>query len=237
MLTVSNLSVSVDAKPILDRFSFTFAKGKSYALLGPNGCGKSTLAQTLMGHPHYTLKRGGKILLGGKDIARLTPEKRATRGLFLAFQNPLPLPGIRVGDLLRLALEKKIDPVVLHKRIRAVAEKLHIKEELLERSLNDDFSGGEKKKLEALQAILLAPSVAIFDEIDTGVDVDALKQITTTLKRELPAESTTIFITHSAKLLKYIRPDEILVMKQGRLVATGGMELAKRIESDGFDSI
>lgn len=234
MLILTNLSVSADQKPILDRFSFTFAPGKSYALLGPNGCGKSTLAQTLMGHPHYRVKRGGKIVLAGKDITRLAPEKRAALGLFLAFQNPLPLSGVRIGDLLRLALEKKIDPVVLHKRIRTMAAKLHIQEELLGRSLNDGFSGGEKKKLEALQAILLAPTIAIFDEIDTGVDVDALKQIAKTLQTELPAESTTIFITHSAKLLKYIRPDEILVMKSGKLVATGGMELAKKIETQGF---
>lgn len=237
MLTVSNLSVSVDKKPLLDRFSFAFKEGKTYALLGPNGCGKSTLAQTLMGHPHYAVKRGGKIALAGKDLVRLAPEKRAALGLFLAFQNPLPLPGIRAGELLRLALEKRIDPVVLHKRIRTIAAKLHIKEELLERSLNDGFSGGEKKKLEALQAILLAPSVAIFDEIDTGVDVDALKLIAKTLQTELPAESTTIFITHSAKLLKYIKPDEILVMKSGKLVATGGMDLAKAIERNGFDSL
>lgn len=237
MLTLAHLSASIEGKKILDDISFVFQKGRSYALMGPNGSGKSTLATALMGHPHITLSRTTKILLGNKNIKNLSPDKRAHLGIFLSFQTPLTLPGITVFELLRLALEKKMDPVTLHQKVKLFATELHVKDELLKRSLNDGFSGGEKKKLEALQAVLLAPRFALFDEIDTGVDVDALKTIASFLKKYLPKETTLVFITHSTRLLSIIKPQEVLVIKNGQLVKTGTGALAKKIEEKGFENI
>ncbi len=237
MLSIRNLSVSVEGKKILHDFSFDFKSGKTYALMGPNGSGKSTLASALMGHPKYALARGSKILIGSKNLKNLSPDERAKLGVFLSFQTPMELAGVTVFELLRLALEKKIAPVALHKLVAEYAKELRIKDELLKRSLNAGFSGGEKKKLEALQAALLEPRFAIFDEIDTGVDVDALKTITKFLAKHLPRETTLVFITHSTRLLKAIAPDKVLVLRDGRLAKTGGTALAKQIEAKGFDSI
>lgn len=237
MLTLQNFSVAVEGKKILHDFTFDFLPGKTYALMGPNGSGKSTLASAIMGHPKYSLSRSSKILLERKNLKSLSPDERARLGVFLSFQTPMELAGVTVFELLRLALEKKIAPVELHTLVGKYARELHIKDELLKRSLNAGFSGGEKKKLEALQAVLLAPRYAIFDEIDTGVDVDALKTIAKFLKRHLPKETTLVFITHSTRLLKAIAPDKVLVLRDGRLVKTGTALLAKKIEEKGFDSI
>jgi Fe-S cluster assembly ATP-binding protein len=243
MLTLKNLSVSIEAKKILTDVSFVFKPGKTYALMGPNGSGKSTLASAIMGHPNIKYSSASKILFGkklarrGGNIKTLSPDKRAHLGIFLSFQTPMTLPGVTVFELLRLALEKSIDPVTLHKKVALYAKELHIKDELLKRSLNDGFSGGEKKKLEALQAVLLAPQFALFDEIDTGVDVDALRTIAHFLKKHLPKTTTLVFITHSSRLLKYIKPHEVLILKNGRLMKTGTGALAKKIEISGFESI
>ena len=237
MLSIEHLTASVAKKRILDDISYSFDSGKTYAILGPNGSGKSTLASIIMGHPDFTLARTSKLLWNGKNIKSLSPDKRALLGLSMTFQNPLTLSGVSVRDLLRSALEKKYDVFALYQKIQAAAKSLHIKDELLSRSLNDGFSGGEKKKLEALQIALIEPKFVLFDEIDTGVDVDALKTITLFLKRSLPKESTLVFITHSAKLLKYMRPDEVLVIKGGRLVASGGPALAAAIEKNGFSDL
>jgi Fe-S cluster assembly ATP-binding protein len=237
MLNIRNLSVSIEKKQILKDISLDFKPGKTYAIMGPNGSGKSTLASAIMGHPDITYARASKLLIGNKNIKNLSPDKRAALGLALSFQTPLALPGVTVSDLLRIATEKRLDPVALHHMIRAYAKELHISDELLKRSINDGFSGGERKKLEALQIAILEPTFIMFDEIDTGVDVDALRTITTFLKKRLPKTTTKVFITHSAKLLKYVRPDVVVVLKQGRLVKTGKAALAKRIEKDGFDKI
>lgn len=236
MITLSHLSASIGDKKILHDISFSFQPGKVYALMGPNGSGKSTLASTIMGHPDIQIPRSSKIMLGKKNIKSLGPDKRSRMGVFLSFQSPLEIAGVSVFDLLRIALEKKIDPVSLHRQVKAHAEELHIKDELLKRSLNVGFSGGEKKKLEALQAVMLTPNFALFDEIDTGVDVDALKSIATFLKKHLPKETTLVFITHSTRLLKYINPDEVLIMKNGSLVHSGGASLATTIEQSGFEA-
>ncbi len=204
--------------------------------MGPNGSGKSTLASTIMGHPDIKATRLSKILLGEKNIKTLTPDKRSRLGIFLSFQSPLEIAGVSVFDLLRIALEKKYDPLSLHRQVKAYAKELRIKDELLKRSLNVGFSGGEKKKLEALQAVMLAPAFAIFDEIDTGVDVDALKSIAAFLKKHLPRETTLVFITHSTRLLRYINPDEVLIMKNGSLVHSGAASLAITIEQSGFEA-
>ena len=244
MITLENLSASIESKKILSNISFVFKPGKTYALMGPNGSGKSTLASAIMGHPNIRYSRASKIFIGGKparptggNIKTLSPDKRAALGIFLSFQTPLEIPGVTVFDLLRIALEKKMDPVTLHREVKAYAKELKIKDELLKRSLNEGFSGGEKKKLEALQAVMLKPQFALFDEIDTGVDVDALKTISQFLKKHLPKETTLVFITHSTRLLKYVSPDEVLVIKSGRLVKSGKASLAKFIEEKGFESL
>ena len=237
MLTLENLSVSIGKKKILNDISFQFKPGTTYALMGPNGSGKSTLASAIMGHPDIQFSRASKILLDTKNLKNLSPDKRSHLGIFLSFQTPLEIPGVTVFDLLRIALEKKMDPVTLHRQVQAYAQELHIPDELLKRSLNVGFSGGEKKKLEALQAVMLQPQFALFDEIDTGVDVDALKIISKFLKKHLPKETTLVFITHSTRLLKYINPDEVLVIKDGRLVKSGKASLAKIIEEKGFEAL
>lgn len=237
MLTLQNLSAAIGEKKILKNISFSFKPGKTYALMGPNGSGKSTLSSAIMGHPNLRYSRASKILAHSKNIKTLSPDKRSALGIFLSFQTPLEIPGVTVFDLLRIALEKTMDPVTLHKQIRQYAKELHIKDELLKRSLNVGFSGGEKKKLEALQAVMLKPQFALFDEIDTGVDVDALKTISKFLKKNLPKETTLVFITHSSRLLKYVTPDEVLVMKDGSLVKTGGAKLVKEIEQSGFEAL
>ncbi|MBP7060503.1 MAG: Fe-S cluster assembly ATPase SufC [Candidatus Moranbacteria bacterium] len=236
MLTLQHLSVSIGDKKILDDISCVFQPGKTYALMGPNGSGKSTLASALMGHPAIRYSRTSKIMLEKKNIKTLAPDERAHVGIFLSFQTPLEIPGVTIFDLLRIALEKKMDPVALHKQVKRYAKELRISDELLKRSLNVGFSGGEKKKLEALQAVMLAPRFALFDEIDTGVDVDALKTIAQFLKKHLPPETTLVFITHATRLLKYVRPDTVLVMKEGRLVKTGDARLAQKIEIQGFEA-
>ncbi|MFZ1626315.1 MAG: Fe-S cluster assembly ATPase SufC [Candidatus Moraniibacteriota bacterium] len=237
MLSLQNLSVSVEGKKILHTFNFDFLPGKTYVLMGPNGSGKSTLASAIMGHPKYRLSQTSKMLIGGRNLKKLSPDERAQLGVFLSFQTPMELAGVTVFELLRLALEKKIAPVELHKLVAKYANELRIKDDLLKRSLNAGFSGGEKKKLEALQAVLLQPHFAIFDEIDTGVDVDALKTITLFLAKHLSKETTLVFITHSTRLLKAIRPDTVLILKDGHLMKTGTAALAKQIEAKGFDSI
>lgn len=237
MLRLNNLSVSADGKEILHDISYDFLPGTTYALLGPNGSGKSTLGNTLMGHPHYTPSKESFAIWQDEDLLHLTPDERAKRGIFLSFQNPLPLAGVSVMDLLRMTLvtSKKTDAMTLHKQVRAYAAELNIKEELLKRSLHDGFSGGEKKKIEALQAALLRPTLAIFDEIDTGVDVDALRQITSFLKTHLPKEATLIYITHSHKLLSSLKPEHVLILKNGALVKSGDAGLASEIEQNGFE--
>ena len=237
MLSIKHLTASIEGRQILHSLSYTFEPGKTYALMGPNGSCKSTLAHAVLGRPDVVYSRQSQILMGKKSMKSLSPDKRANLGLFMSFQNPLPLPGVTVFELLRMALEKRLDPVELYARVKEGAEALHIKEELLRRSLNEGFSGGEKKKMEALQAALLAPKVAIFDELDTGVDVDALKIITAFLKKQLPKDTARIFITHSTRLLKVLKPDEVLVLIEGKIVKTGGKELALEIERKGFQSL
>jgi Fe-S cluster assembly ATP-binding protein len=251
MLTLDHLSVSIGDKKILHDISFAFKPGKTYALMGPNGSGKSTLASAIMGHPDIRYTRLSKVLWKGRparhtpvvktgvggNVKGLAPNFRAELGIFLSFQAPLEIPGVTIFDLLRIALEKKMDPVVMHRQVQAYAKELKMKDELLRRSLNVGFSGGERKKLEALQAVMLAPQFALFDEIDTGVDVDALKTIAKFLKKHLPKTTTLVCITHSTRLLKYVSPDQVLIMKEGRLVKTGGASLAKTIEQSGFESL
>jgi Fe-S cluster assembly ATP-binding protein len=240
MLTIQNISVSIEDKKIISDFSFTFEKGKTYVIMGPNGSGKSTLANTLMGHPSYAVSGAGKktpvISLGKTDLLELDAHKRAREGMFMTFQSPLSLAGVSVYQLLQLAVGDKMDPLTLRRKIDATAKKLHIAPELLLRSLNEGASGGEKKKLEVLQASVLNKPVQIFDEIDTGVDVDALAHIATFLKAN-QKKNTYIIITHYNRILKYLKPDQVLVLQKGKLTKVGGYQLAKQIEKSGYAAI
>jgi len=234
MLRIKNLSVAVGEKKIIEDFNFTFHKNKVYALMGPNGSGKSTLAYTLMGHPSYEIIRG-EIKLNNIDLISLSADKRAKLGLFLSFQSPLMLSGVNLFQLLRVAVTGNVDPVELQKRIEAGAKKLRLKKEVLYRSLNDGASGGERKKLELLQAMILEPKILILDEIDTGVDIDALKLIANFLK-EFKKDRIIIMITHYHRILKHLDPDQVLVLIDGKLVKIGGPELAKKIDEMGYSN-
>jgi Fe-S cluster assembly ATP-binding protein len=236
MLTLRNLSVSIGEKSILKKIDYTFEKGKIYAIMGPNGSGKSTLASSVMGHPLYELSDTSDIIFNNESIKDLKPEERAQKGIFLTFQSPLSLSGVTLFQLLRYAMSGKMDPLVLRQTIQAYAKKLHVKEELLSRSLNDGFSGGERKKMEVIQAAIINPEIIFFDEIDTGVDVDALRSIATFLL-DIQKGKTLVFITHYQRILKYLKPDNVLVIKDGELKKVGDSSLVEQIEEKGYESI
>lgn len=236
MLDLKNITVSVQNKKILKEFTYSFEKNKVYVVMGPNGSGKSTLAYTLMGNPVYELtlkKKSDGIYFDSVNLHELDVQKRAEAGIFLSFQNPLSLSGITPYQLLQLALSGKVNPLTLRKNIQKIAKQLKIPEELLSRSLNDGASSGEKKKLEVLQAAVLDKPIQIFDEVDTGVDVDALKTIATFLHKNKKGK-TYIVITHYNRILKYLKPDKVLVLTDGRLIKTGDAKLAQRIEKRGY---
>lgn len=236
MLTIKKLSVHAGKKEILKEIDFSFEKGKIYAVMGPNGSGKSTLAYTLMGHPTYIVNGKSKVMFEGKNITSEKPEVRSKKGIFLSFQTPLSLSGVKVSQLLQLALQGKKDPLAIREEIKKYAHELKIHDELLSRSLNDGASGGEKKKIEVLQAAVLDKKVLIFDEIDTGVDVDALKTIAQFLMKHKRGK-TYIIITHYNRILRYLTPDKILVLIGGKLKKVGGPKLADTIEEVGYENI
>lgn len=241
MLTLKNISANIEGKEILHTIELTFQPGTTTALLGPNGSGKSTLGNTLMGAPFIELAAASSIIFDGTDITHTPTHERAQMGIFMTFQSPLPLSGVSAMDLFRSALvtgkRKKYSAKELHTLVHQYAEELAIPKELLKRSLNEGFSGGERKKMEALQAVLFEPRVIIFDELDTGVDVDALKTITSFLQKNLRPDTIRIFITHSHKLLTLYRPDHVVVLKKGVVVKTGGHTLAEEIEKNGFTEL
>lgn len=237
MLELRNISVKVGSKPILKNLSLHIRKGEIAVLMGPNGSGKSTLAHAIAGNPAFTVGRSGSILFQGKPIKNLPPEKLAGLGIFLSFQNPLPLPGVSVLDLLRLAREGKEDPLALRTRSKAYAKELGIEETLLFRPIHDGFSGGEKKKIETLQAGILEPRLLILDEIDSGADVDALRKIARFIGKHRTDGSSILIITHSTKILRYLRPDRVFVMRDGSIARSGTSELAAEIERKGFESL
>ncbi len=241
MLQLNNLHVSVAGKEILKGIDFTFEKGKTYAVMGPNGSGKSTLAYAIMGHPAYSitndeLEMTNSILLNGTDISEMEADERAREGVFLSFQSPLALSGVKVFQLLQLALNGKKDPLKIREEARAYAKELGIKEELLNRSLNEGASGGERKKMEVLQAAVLEKDLLIFDEVDTGVDVDSLKSISQFLTKH-KKNKTYIVITHYNRILQYLKPDHVLIMIDGKIVKVGGPELAQEIEKNGYNDL
>ncbi len=236
MLTVKNLSVWVKNKKILHNVSYVFDKPGIYVLMGPNGSGKSTFALSLMGHTDYTIDAKTRIIYNLKHLTKLSPDKRAKKGIFLSFQSPPVLTGVTVFQLLRIALDGKIDPYELYQSILKHSKKLQISKEILDRPLHAGASGGERKKLEMLQAGILNPGVVIFDEIDTGVDVDAIKTFSAYIKDNFK-NSIVIFITHNLRIFRYITPYKVLVMKKGTIIRSGGIDLIKTIEQKGFEPL
>ncbi len=236
MLQFKNVSVSIEEKEILKNIDFTFEEGKIYAIMGPNGSGKSTMANTIMGHPSYKLSEESELLMDGEEIKELEANERAEKGIFLSFQSPLSLSGVRVYQLLQMALNGKKDPVAIRREAQAVAKELKISEELLGRSLNEGASGGERKKMEVLQAAVLDKKLLIFDEVDTGVDVDALKSISQFLDNHRQGK-TYIVITHYNRILHYLKPDYVLVIADGKIAKVGDHMLAEEIEKNGYEKV
>jgi Fe-S cluster assembly ATP-binding protein len=243
-LEIQDLHVSIENKPLLKGVSMTIHQGEIHALMGPNGTGKSTLAYTLMGHPGYTVTCG-KILLDGTDILGFSPEERSRLGLFLAFQYPVAIPGVSVANFLRTAInarQRALDPQdkgipvpEFRKMLKSKLEMLQIPVEFAGRYLNEGFSGGEKKRVEVLQLAVLMPKFAILDETDSGLDIDALRIVASGVEAISGPELGILVITHYQRILNYIHPQFVHVMYDGRIVESGGAELAVRLEEKGYE--
>lgn len=256
-LSIKNLRVSVEGKEVLKGVTLTVAPGQVHAVMGPNGSGKSTLAYALLAHPQYQVK--SEIRIGKKDLLGLATEERARAGLYLAVQSPIAIPGVTVMELLRTAYQQlhgdhqevknqKIQNPVLARRwqahgmglveftalVKESAKALHLDESFLQRSIHDGFSGGEKKKVEMLQALVLAPKFSIFDEIDTGLDVDALRIVGKGIDLLAKRGTGVIVITHYNRILHYVTPDRVHVLVGGKIVKTGTADLSKKIEKEGY---
>ncbi len=242
MLDVKNLHVAVGGAEIIKGLTLAVPAGETHAIMGPNGSGKSTLAYALAGRDGYEVT-GGAVTLDGADLLALAPEERAARGLFLSFQYPVEIPGLSAIAFLKAALNAQrkahgLEPMqapALLKLMREKAAALNISDEMLKRPLNVGFSGGEKKRFEALQMAVLAPRFAILDETDSGLDIDALRLVAENVNASRGPERGLLVITHYQRLLDYIKPDRVHVLAQGRIVTSGGPELALELEREGYD--
>jgi len=241
MLEIKNLHVTVGGKQILNGLDLTVNKGEIHAIMGPNGSGKSTLAYVLAGKDDYAVTEG-EVLLDGESVLGMDPDERAAKGLFLAFQYPLEIPGVATMTFLRTALnsqrkkrgEPELTTPVFLKRVRELSAKLDINQDMLRRPVNVGFSGGEKKRNEILQMALLEPRLAVLDETDSGLDIDALKVVANGVNRLRSPERSMVVITHYQRLLDHIVPDVVHVLSKGRIVRTGGKELALELEARGY---
>ena len=244
MLRVENLHAAVGGKEILKGLSLSIEAGQVHAIMGPNGSGKSTLSYVLAGRPGYEIT-SGSITYKGEDLTEMAPEERASKGIFLALQYPVEIPGVTTLNFLKTALnaqrrargEKEVDAMSVLKMVRAKAKALNISEDMLKRALNVGCSGGEKKRLETLQMALFEPSLAILDETDSGLDIDALKLVAEGVNALRSPERAMLVITHYQRLLDYIVPDRVHVLAGGRIIAEGGKELALELEAKGYADI
>lgn len=234
MLEIKDLHVSIEGKEIIKGISFKISKGEKVALMGQNGSGKSSLANALMGNPEYKIT-SGKIILNGEEITLLSPEERAKKGIFLSFQHPITVPGVTLEQFLRLAynsiFSEKLSVYAFSKLLKEKMDFLHLDKSFCSRYLNEGFSGGEKKKAEILQMLVLSPSFAVLDETDSGLDVDALKVISSGINS---LSSGFLIITHYNRILNEVKPDRVLVMSSGKIIKEGDSSLSMELESKGF---
>ena len=248
-LVIKDLHVSVEGQSIIKGLNLNVKQGEIHALMGPNGSGKSTLANTLMGNPSYTVD-SGEVTIGGVDILELEPNERAKLGLFLAFQYPTAIPGVSMANFLRMAVSavrsensngsetNELIPMREFRReLRAKMKQLGVDESFARRYLNDGFSGGEKKRAEVLQLAMLEPKIAILDETDSGLDIDAVRIVGESVNQLIGPGLGVLIITHYPRLLNYIRPQFIHILLDGKVVESGGWELAKLLEDEGYDPI
>jgi Fe-S cluster assembly ATP-binding protein len=241
MLEIRNLHAAVDGKPILKGLDLEVAAGEVHAIMGPNGSGKSTLGNVIAGREGYEVTEG-EVLYRGRNLLELAPEERACEGIFLAFQYPVEIPGVNNTYFLRAALnaqrkhrgEPELDSMQFLKLVREKLEILHISDDLMHRAVNEGFSGGEKKRNEIFQMAVLEPALAILDETDSGLDIDALKLVAEGVNRQRSADRSMIVVTHYQRLLDYIVPDRVHVLSEGRIVASGGADLALKLEEQGY---
>jgi Fe-S cluster assembly ATP-binding protein len=244
MLEIKGLTASIDGKEILRGIDLTIPAGEVHAVMGPNGAGKSTLSYVLSGREGYEVT-GGTATFNGQDILAMEPEERAVAGIFLAFQYPVELPGVGNANFLRTALnsirrargEGELDAVQFLKQARAAVKKLAMAEDMLKRNVNVGFSGGEKKRNEILQMALLAPKLALLDETDSGLDIDALRIVADGVNAQRGPDFSALVITHYQRLLDYIVPDHVHVLAAGRIIRSGGPELARELEAEGYAGI
>jgi Fe-S cluster assembly ATP-binding protein len=240
VFTIQDLRVSVEGKEIVRGLNLEIKGGEIHAIMGPNGTGKSTLASALMGHPKYEVT-GGSVTLDGQDVLEMSVDERARAGMFLAMQYPAEVPGVSNANFIRTALNARLGegnevPVLkFHRQLQEKMKMLNIDPVFAERYLNEGFSGGEKKRNEILQMSMLNPRIAILDEIDSGLDIDALRIVSEGVNAVRSPEMGLLIITHYQRLLQYIQPDYVHVMMQGRIVKSGGRELAEKLEAQGYD--
>jgi Fe-S cluster assembly ATP-binding protein len=239
-LIIEGLRVSVEGREILKGVDLVLEKGQVHALMGPNGSGKSTLAYTLMGHPKYEVI-AGQVLWKGENLLELPPDERAKRGVFLAFQYPTAIPGVTVANFLRMAVKavhgERITPAQFRRLLKEKMALLKMDDSFATRYLNEGFSGGEKKRAEILQMAVLQPEIAILDETDSGLDIDALRIVAQGVNALLGPNLGVLIITHYQRILNYITPDVVHIMVDGRIVRSGGRELAEELEARGYDAI
>jgi Fe-S cluster assembly ATP-binding protein len=238
MLKIENLRIEIDGQEIVKGLDLEVGEGEIHAIMGPNGSGKSTLANVLMGHPRYEVT-GGSITFRGEDVFELEPDERAKLGMFLAFQYPSEVPGVSVANFLRTAVnsvrEEELRPMDMYRLLQDKMKIMQMDPKFAERYLNEGFSGGEKKRNEILQMLMLEPKLAIMDETDSGLDIDALQVVAKGVNELRAPEFSAVIITHYQRILRYIEPDRVHVMLDGRIVTSGGKDLAHELEDKGYE--
>jgi Fe-S cluster assembly ATP-binding protein len=238
MLKIENLRVEIDGNEIVKGLDLEVGKGEIHAIMGPNGSGKSTFANVLLGHPRYEVT-DGTVTFEGEDVLELEADERAKLGMFLAFQYPSEVPGVSVANFLRTAVnsvrEEELSPMEMYRLLQEKMAVMQMDPKFAERYLNEGFSGGEKKRNEILQMLMLEPSLAILDETDSGLDIDALQVVARGVNEVRGPEFSAVIITHYQRILRYIEPDRVHVMLDGRIVTSGGKELAEQLEDKGYD--